>query len=546
MDEYAWWQKAVFYQIYPRSFKDSTNNGIGDLKGIISKLDYLAELGIDAIWYSPFFMSPQEDFGYDITAYDKIAPEYGTMDDFESLLEKSHALDIKMILDLVLNHTSDKHPWFLESKKDQTNSKADWYVWKDGKGKNGKKPPNNWKSIIGGSMWKWNEDRCQFYLHQFLPCQPDLNWRNEEVKKQMFYYIKYWLDKGVDGFRLDIIHTLFEDNKFRDNPKSWRLFPSEDNSASLFQNPKYTQFLPETIEICRYIRKIVNSYSPPRMLVGEATGGPKVMQSLYGAYNDGLNLVFNFSLCNADFSSKKVNEIIQESELLLPIPYWPCFCLSNHDNKRMISKLGNNEEKMRLITLLILSIRGTPFIYYGEEIGMFQVKIPKNQWSDPIAFLKFFKLPIGHFFNRDGCRTPMQWKPEDVNAGFSLSSSLKPWLPVSPSVMTQNVETQLNKKDSLLKFYHDLLKFRKNSLALQIGTLSLLSIANEKIVVYKRIFRDEKLYIFLNFSNKAVKILNPTIDGFIAFSTKNIINHNDFKSKITLDKFEGIIVKPRS
>ncbi len=546
MDKYMWWQKAVFYQIYPRSFKDSTNNGIGDLKGIISKLDYLKELGIDAIWYSPFFMSPQEDFGYDITAYDKIAPEYGTMDDFKLLLEKSHALGIKMILDLVLNHTSDKHPWFLESKKDQSNPKADWYVWKDGKKKNGKKPPNNWKSIIGGSMWKWNEKRGQFYLHQFLPCQPDLNWRNEEVKQQMFDYIEYWLNKGVDGFRLDIIHTLFEDNKFRDNPKSWRLFPSESSSASLFQNPRYTQFLPETIEICKSIRKIVNNYSPPRMLVGEATREPKAIRSLYGAHNDGLNLVFNFSLCNTDFNPKKITKIIQESESLLPEPYWPCFCLSNHDNKRMISKLGNNEEKMRLFTLLLLSIRGTPFIYYGEEVGMHQVKIPKSQWSDPIAFLKFFKLPIGRFFNRDGCRTPMQWKPVENNAGFSPNSSIKPWLPVPPSLMTQNVETQLNNKDSLLKFYHDLLKFRKNSLALQIGTFSLLSTANEKILTYKRTFGDEKLIIILNFSNKVVEIVNPTIDGFKAFSTKSIIDHNNFVSNIILDKFEGIILDIRS
>ncbi|MFX1518279.1 MAG: alpha-amylase family glycosyl hydrolase, partial [Promethearchaeota archaeon] len=383
--ELEWWQKAVFYQIYPRSFADSSNNGIGDLRGIIDQLEYLQELGIDAIWFSPFFSSPQKDFGYDISDFREINPEYGTMEDFDELLEKAHSLEIKIILDMVLNHTSDEHPWFLESRSSRINPKRDWYVWRKGSGKNQSKPPNNWKAIIGGSAWEWDEYTQEYYLHQFLPCQPDLNWHNDDVQEEMLGTIQYWLNKGVDGFRLDIIYGLFEDKEFRDNPRSWRLLPSADSTASFFQNPKYTRFLPETIDICTRIRNLIDSYTPDRMIVGEPLqgGGPKIFRPLYGENNDGLNLVFNFKFSHQSFSAKNFFIVITESETMLPNPYWPCYVFSNHDKPRMISRIGNSEKKVKLLFLLLLTVRGTPFIYYGEEIGMFQGQIPKKALRDP-------------------------------------------------------------------------------------------------------------------------------------------------------------------
>ncbi|MHA1973650.1 MAG: alpha-amylase family glycosyl hydrolase [Candidatus Hodarchaeales archaeon] len=541
MNNDKWWQKAVFYQIYPRSFKDSTNNGIGDLNGIISKLDYLKELGVDAIWFSPFYPSPQDDFGYDITDYTDINPEYGTMNDFDTLLERCHNLDLKVIVDLVLNHTSDKHSWFIESSSSRDNSKADWYVWMDGRGKNNRKPPNNWKSLVGGSMWEWNENRQQFYLHQFLKCQPDLNWRNTDVQETMLNVVQFWLDKGVDGYRLDIIHTLFEDIEFRNNPHSFHLFPSYDTTSSLFQSPKYTQFLPETIEMCKRIRKIVDSYTPTRMLVGEASGGPKIISPLYGDKNDGLNLLFNFKFAATKFSAKAFYHIIQETERILNEPYWPCYFYSNHDIKRMISRHGNNENKARLLMLMLLTLRGTPFIYYGEEIGMPQVNVPRDQIKDPIAFLKVFGVPIGKFYGRDGCRTPMQWNNSSINAGFSPDPNISPWLPISHNVDIANVESQLEETNSMLHFMKTLLSVRKSLQSLQIGNFSWIE-RNGQFIIYQRAHKNQRTLIYLNFSKRKLR-LKSFENSLKIFSSVELKTDERLENEFTLDPYEGVIVQ---
>jgi len=374
----SWWKRFVFYQIYPRSYSDSTNTGVGDLRGIIQKLSYIKKLGIDALWFSPFYPSPQEDYGYDITNFFGINPEYGTMKDFDELLSSAKDLNLKIILDMVLNHTSHRHEWFIESKSDKNNAKRDWYIWRKGRGSQGNKPPNNWKSIIGGSAWEWDEETQEFYLHQFLPCQPDLNWYNPEVQKIMFEAIKFWLDIGVDGYRLDIIHTVYEDKEFRNNPKSRYILPSHKRLDSLFQNPQYTQFLPETIDLCHKLRELIGGYSPERVLVGEATGGPHIFYPLYGDDKlKGLNLVFDFQLTNQPFSAAKFRKAITNNQKSLG-KRWPCYTFSNHDTKRMISRHGNDKDKARLLTLLLLTQRCTPFIYQGEEIGMTQVAIPRN------------------------------------------------------------------------------------------------------------------------------------------------------------------------
>lgn len=543
MEKIKWWQKAVIYQIYPRSFSDSTNNGVGDLQGIIKRLSYLQELGIDAIWFSPFFPSPQEDYGYDISDYGTINPEYGTMADFEELLEKSHSLDIKIILDMVLNHTSDQHPWFLESRANKTNPKRDWYIWKEGRGKRGKKTPNNWKAIIGGSAWEWDNDTQQFYLHQFLPCQPDLNWRNNEVQEIMLNYLRFWLDKGVDGFRLDIIHTLFEDREFRNNPRSWRLLPAENSTAYLFQEQKYTSFLPETIDMCICIQKIIGSYTPDRLLVGEVMGGPRIFLPLYGKNNDGLNLVFNFKFSKQSFSAKKFKEIIQETENILGEHYWPCYVFSNHDKPRMISRYGNNEEKAKLLTLLLLTLRGTPFIYYGEEIGMHQVKIPKESLKDPIAHLKLLGIPIGKFFGRDGCRTPMQWTSSTRNAGFSSDPECLPWLPVAPNSSTINVEKQLESEKSILTFFKRILRFRRAERALTEGSLEILSVSNKNCLAFERQIDKEGILVFFNFSKSEIQIKNPRPSSTAVFSTYALTVSYKTDNSIVLHPYEGLMLK---
>ncbi|MFX0185220.1 MAG: alpha-amylase family glycosyl hydrolase [Candidatus Hodarchaeota archaeon] len=549
MDEKKeWWHKAVIYQIYPRSFADSTNNGIGDLQGIINHISYLKNLGIDGVWLSPIFPSPQKDFGYDITDYTEINPEYGTMDDFDELLTRAHSIDIKIILDLVLNHTSEFHPWFLESKSSRTNPKHDWYVWKDGCGRNGKKPPNNWQSAIGGLAWEWNEQREQYYLHQFFPYQPDLNWHNPEVQAAMLDVIKFWLDKGVDGFRLDLIHALFEDIEFRNNPRSWRLLPSFNSIAYLFQNYRYSQYLHETIDMCIRLREFLNSYTPERILIGEIapTGGPKNIHPFYGnienGKNTGLHLIFNFKIRQA-FSAKKFRRVIQETEKILHEPYWPCYSFSNHDFLRMISYYGNSELKARLLTLLLLTLRGTPIVYYGEEIGMRQVKIPKNDQKDPLAHHRFWGIPVGRFMGRDGCRTPMQWNSSPLNAGFSSDPRIKPWLPISPDLTNINVNSQKKEEKSMLTFYQRLVQFRKHEPILKEGMLELLKVNSKDCLVYKRYTELDGAVVFLNFKKKEIKVNNPYPSVTAKFSTYDLDINSELQGIIKLQPFEGLIVK---
>ncbi len=543
-----WWKKSVFYQIYPRSYSDSTNNGIGDLRGIINKIrgGYLTKLGIDAIWLSPMYPSPQEDFGYDITDFNAINPEYGTMDDFDELLEVLHANNIKIILDMVLNHTSHKHKWFKQSKTSLTNPKREWYVWKKGKGKHGKSPPNNWKAIIGGSAWEWDETTEEFYLHQFLPCQPDLNWQNSEVKKAMFNSMKFWLDKGVDGFRLDIIHTVFEDTQFRDNPRSIYLLPSHLRLDSLFQNPIFTQFLPETVDLCVDLRSLVDNYNPERVLIGEAAGGPEIISPLYGTpEKSGLNLVFDFQFANQSFSSKKFKNSILDSITHLN-DFWPCYTFSNHDTVRMISRYGNSEKKARVLTLLLLTVRGTPVIYQGEEIGMHQGKIPRNKVVDPIGKWKIWGLPLGRFFGRDGCRTPFQWTNSKINAGFSSNPDVKPWLPISSNFQKINVESQEKNEYSMFNFYRELLRFRHENEWLQEGKMEFIETQSKHCLAFSRNLGPNSGMVILNFHKKPIRIINPFLNSEKVFSTDTLSHSKVLEKYITVNRYEGIIIQKKS
>lgn len=545
----SWWKNAVIYQIYPRSFADSNGDGIGDLRGVIERFEYLVELGIDAIWFSPFFKSPQKDFGYDVENYYEIDPVYGTMADFDELLNLAHEHNIKILLDLVLNHTSDQHPWFKESRKSRDNPYRDFYIWKDGKKPHGKKPPNNWKSFFGGSAWTYDEKTEQWYYHHFLPEQPDLNYRNPKVKEEMFKVVKFWLDKGVDGFRLDVIHLIYEDPSFRDNPRSWRLFPSDYSNAWLFQEHKYDESLEETVEFVRELRKLVDSYKEPeRVLLGEVLGIPERVRLFYGPNNDGLHLNFNFTFTSCPFKAEKFYNVVKRIEKTLPEPYWPCYTFSNHDIPRMISRHGNDEKKARLLTLMLLTLRGTPVIYYGEEIGMQQVKIPRKKVQDPLGKKFWFSpVPIG----RDGCRTPMQWE-DSANSGFSSCEWGKTWLPVHKNYKKINVKLQRNDPHSLFNFYIELIRFRKRHIALQIGKIKLFP-PKKSIFYYIRETESDVLLIVLNMSKKAcsynLKDLlpkheeNSSIQALFSTHEGKIGENELLAEKLTLKPLEGCIYR---
>ncbi len=490
MTELAWWQKAVFYQIYPRSFADGNGDGIGDLKGIIEHLDHLQDLGVDAIWLSPHYPSPQVDCGYDVADYTGVAPEYGTMDDFKRFLDEAHRRDLRVVLDLVLNHTSDQHPWFLESRASRDNPKRDWYIWRDGRDGG---PPNNWYSIFGGSAWEYDETTGQYYYHFFLKEQPDLNWRNPAVKEAMFDATRFWLDLGVDGFRLDAIGTLLEDPDWPDHPFQdisqadvYRAFMSARSGEEQRQLAemmktvfRYQVDQPGIHEIMRELRAVIDEYSD-RMLVGETDD-----IAYYGNGTDELHLVFNFPLMRTERLTPAWVRANQRERLsALPPGAWPCNTLGNHDTSRIVSHFGDGEhdaEWARICLALMLTLKGTPFLYYGEEIGMTDFPLTDiNQFRDTLGIRAYYAviqalgvppeqaLALANRLGRDKCRTPMQWA-NAPNAGFS-PAGVQTWLPVNPNyAQGVNVAEQQDDPDSLLNFYRRMLRLRKETSALIAG-----------------------------------------------------------------------------
>ena len=548
-----WWKKTVVYQIYPRSFKDSNKDGIGDIPGIISKLDYLKTLGVETIWISPFYASPQVDFGYDISNYLEINPEYGTMATASELIQEVHSRDMKIIFDMVLNHTSDQHPWFLESRSSRENPKRDWYIWRDGAKPGGKKPPNNWKSMIGGSGWHYDENTDQWYWTQFLPSQPDLNYRNPEVEEMMFDIMRFWLKEGVDGFRLDIINAIFEDPDFTNNPFSWKFLPSIEDPRAFFTNPKYTRDLKETFAFVKKLRKLIEEFEPPRVLVGEVYASIPVLKKYLGEESDGLNLIFLFQAMDTPLRADAILNLIRKFEDNFPAPNIPTWVFSNHDAVRHITKLGNNIKKAKLNALLQLMVRGVPFIYYGEEIGMTQHHLPIKNALDPLGIkykwipeiiLHFIRKYFGTTLNRDECRTPMQWNASP-NAGF-CPASVKPWLPVTPTYFKRNVEVELSDPSSLLNCYKKLLHIRNKYSSLNSGSLELLNMHELKssIVGFTRSknLEDKKeiLYVYLNLTNRAIQFHARFTNAKLIFSTS--YERNPVKDGlISLDGYQGVV-----
>ncbi len=497
MPDTLWWRDGVIYQIYPRSFADSNGDGVGDLPGIVSRLDYLRDLGVDAIWLSPIYRSPMKDFGYDVSDYADIDPIFGTLADFDELLRAAHARDIRVVMDMVMNHTSDEHPWFIESRSSRDNPRRDWYIWRDPKpsprlrGEHKGGPPNNWASAFGGSAWEFDAKTGQYYLHLFLPGQPDLNWRNPEVKQAMFDACRFWLDRGVDGFRLDVAHFLVKHADLPDNLPKFGLRGWDR------QHHFYHENLPETHAIWKEFRKLLDEY-PERMAVGEVS--PEGAPSFYGSGNDELHLAFNFSLLRLPWNPRAFQRAIVDGEGRLPGGAWPCWVMSNHDNVRHISRWGpgaQGDARAKVAATLLLTLRGTPFLYYGEEIGMCEANIPRAEIVDPPG-RRYWPLDKG----RDGCRTPMQWEA-GPNAGFG---SGKPWMRLSGDIDRINVQSERADPDSLLNHYRRLLELRKAAPALRRGSYLALIQRPRDAIAYLREYENQKVLVCLNFASRPTKI----------------------------------------
>ncbi len=528
-----WYHKTTIYQIYPRSFFDSNSDGIGDLKGIIQKLDYIHELGFETLWISPFFSSPQADTGYDISSYTDIAPEYGTMDDTLQLIEEVHKRGMKIVFDMVMNHTSIEHPWFKESRMSQNNSNSAWYIWQD--------KPNNWQSITGGNGWHYSPERKQYFWSSFLPFQPDLNYRNPEVKKTMFDTVRFWLHKGVDGFRLDIFNVIYKDAEFRDNPFSFKLIPTEDDPSGFFQEAKYNLNQPESFEFAKELRSVCNEFGD-RILLGEVSGDRSIIRKFLGdKINNGLGLVFDFEMLSFEFSANYFRKLIERIEAHYPNPFMPVYVFSNHDRRRSINRLGDDLRKAKLLAMLQLTVRGVPCMYYGEEIGMTDLPQPFATALDPIPH-KFTFIPrfifdfLGLLINRDEVRTPMQWD-EMRNAGFS--SAEKTWLPIHTNYNKINVKREINDKDSLLNLTRRLLSIRNRELSLQEGSLNLLSGLPSSVLGYERKFENKKVTVLLNIDEREKEFSFEFSECIFTLS-----DIDDAKEKsIRLNGFGGIIIK---
>lgn len=530
-----WWQHTSIYQIYPRSFMDSNNDGIGDIQGIISKLNYIKDLGFEAIWFSPFFMSPQEDFGYDISNYTKINPEYGEEGDLERLIEETHRRGMKIIFDLVLNHTSIQHPWFRESI-DSTSEKSDWYVWQKGRGK---KAPNNWKNMIGIKSWHYVEKKGLWYYSSFLPFQADLNWRNPQVVATMFNIVRYWLERKVDGFRLDIFNVLLEDSSLRQNPVGLNFLPRAENPAGGFQNLRYNFNHPDNYAIAKELRKVVDEYSE-RYLLGEVEGKHNTIKGFLGN-GDGLHSIFLFDFLFYNFSAEFFKKKVKLYEKYYPAPLVPVYVYSNHDNRRSIERIKNDRKKAKLLALVQLTTRGIAVVYQGEEFGSSDTQIHRKDALDPLA--KYYKLPqfvlnkLPRLINRDECRTPMQWSSEK-NAGFSNSDST--WLPINPEYKTVNAATALNDSNSLLHTYRKLLHLKSSNEILKYGNAKIKEGKEipKDIYCLEREYNGQKLWVLINFGKKTRRINNTNGFKNILYSQRAELVAN----KIVLPAISGIVL----
>ena len=484
---YQWWQTGIIYQIYPRSYQDSNGDGVGDLPGIEARLDYVRSLNVGAVWLSPIYPSPMHDFGYDVADYCAVHPLFGTLTDFDRLLDAVHRRGMKLILDLVPNHTSDEHPWFIESRASRDNPKRDWYIWRDPAPDGG--PPNNWLSYFGGPAWTFDKQTGQYYMHQFVTQQPELNYRNPAVVAALLDGMRFWLDRGVDGFRVDVIWLMMKDPLFRDEPPN----PTWDgvNPHNSLKHI-YTANLPEVHGLIREMRKVLDAYDD-RMMVGEIYMPNEDLVTYYGgpAGNE-CHLPFNFQLINAPWDAATVRRMVDAYEAILPAGAWPNWVLGNHDQHRLVTRIG--PAQARVANMLLLTLRGTPTCYYGDEIGMENVPIPPEMVQDPPALNQ---PEIAHLVGRDPERTPMQWDASP-NAGFA-PAGVRTWLPVANDYAARNVAAQEVDPASFLSFYRRLTTLRRAEPALSIGAYRSLDSGAADVFAYERSHGADRFLIVLNF-----------------------------------------------
>ena len=484
-DQHPWWERGVVYQIYPRSFQDTDGDGVGDLAGIELRLDYLAGIGIDAIWLSPIYPSPMADFGYDVSDYCGIDPMFGDLAAFDRLLAAVHSRGLKLLLDFVPNHSSDQHPWFVESRSSRESTKRDWYIWRDPVPSGG--PPNNWISDFGGSSWQWDSDTGQYYLHAFLKEQPDLNWRNPELRAAMMDVLRFWLDRGVDGFRIDVLWHIIKDASLRDNPVNEQWTPDQTERDRLIQ--RYSTDQSEAHEIAAQFRALADRYGD-RVLIGEICLPNDRLAQWFGTPEcPQVHLPLNFQLMETAWDASSLKQMIMDYETSLPAFGWPNWVLGSHDAPRIAARLG--DAQARVAAMLLLTLRGTPTLYQGDEIGIGEVTIPRDRICDP-QDLRQPELGIG----RDRSRTPMPWN-DSTFAGFSAA---RPWLPLGDDWRDRNVAAQDQDSESLLSLYRSLLLLRRGHDALSIGDFELLD-STADVLAFERRNEHERLVVTLNLSD---------------------------------------------
>ena len=544
-----WWQTGVIYQVYPRSFQDTDGDGVGDLKGISARLDYLKGLGVDAVWISPIYPSPMKDFGYDVSDYTGVDPLFGTMGDFDALLAAAHARGLRVILDFVPNHTSDQHPWFLESRSSRTNAKRDWYLWHDAAPagddwKPGKERlPNNWMSHFGGPAWTWDEGTSQFYLHSFLKEQPDLNWRNPEVRAAMYAAMRFWLDKGVDGFRMDVLWLLIKDIYFQSNPANPEYYDAQHDVKRVL--PVFNADRPETLEIVEEMRAVMATYGPTigdkaegssRVLIGEIYLPLDRLVRYYGSgpQLSGANLPFNFQLIQTRWAADAIAEVITKYEGLLPAGAWPNYVLGNHDQPRLASRIG--KQQARAAAMLLLTLRGTPTMYYGDELGMVDVAIAPEQVRDPAE-----KNEPGKGRGRDPERSPMIWVGA-ANAGFTAPDAT-PWLPLMAGWETENAASQAGDAKSMLMLYRKLLALRRQHDTLHAGGIAEV-VAEGSVLRYRRVGLEDgestDFQVMLNLGSEVATV--ACAKGTVVLTTMLDGEGSAVEGTVTVEAGEGLLI----
>lgn len=490
-----WWRGAVIYQVYPRSFQDTDGDGVGDIKGIIERLPYIASLGVDAIWLSPFFTSPQADMGYDVSDYCDVDPMFGTLADFDVLMEKAHALGLKVIIDQVISHTSDQHPWFKESRASRDNAKADWFVWANAKPDG--TAPNNWLSVFGGPAWEWDGVRKQYYMHNFLASQPDLNFHNRDVQDAVLDSVRFWLDRGVDGFRLDTVNYYFHDEELRDNPphvpdSEEAGLDAPDVNPYGMQSHLYDKTQPENVEFLKRFRALLDEY-PDRTTVGEVGDGARSLKTVaaYTSGGDKLHMCYTFDLLGPDFTPNHIRHCVQSFQRHVA-DGWVCWAFSNHDVHRHVSRFAHNPGEQTAVAKIAISVlsslRGSICLYQGEELGLPEADVAFEDLRDPYG-IRFWPA----FKGRDGCRTPMVWEADAPQAGFSKA---KPWLPVPKEHTSLAVDAQDGDPNSILAHYRAVLAFRKTHPAIVSGDMDFIE-SNEDVLAFTRTLGEDRfLFVF--------------------------------------------------